>query len=142
MLVTGDPTYLSLKIAGARFGDQSTWEGFPFPKARRMGGAQAQLVNSTPPAVTQVDSKPRMLNSAQPRYTEDARRNHVLGAVSARLLVGTDGAVKQIAILNALPDGLTEQALRAAYELRFEPAKKNGEPVEWWMPVMIEFNLK
>ena len=35
-----------------------------------------------------------------------------------------------------------EQALAAAYRLRFEPAMKNGKPVQFWRSVQIEFNLK
>ena len=67
--------------------------------------------------------------------------NHVMGTVVARILVGSDGAVKRVIIRNALPDGLTEQAIRAAYELKFDPARKDGEPVAYWMSVQIEFNL-
>ncbi len=139
MTVTGDPTYLSVQLVGARLGDGNTWGGFTFRRPRRSGTPPA---STAAPVAPQVDNKPRVLNSAQPRYTEEARRNHVLGAVDLRLLVGTDGAVKQVRVTKALPDGLTEQAIRAAYELRFEPARKNGEPVEYWMPVIVEFNLK
>jgi protein TonB len=65
-----------------------------------------------------------------------------MGTVVTRALVGSDGSVKRVQVRNALPDGLTEQAIRAAYELKFEPARKNGEPVAYWQTVEIEFNLK
>ena len=42
-----------------------------------------------------------------------------------------------------LPDGLNEQAVRAAYQMRFAPAMKNGRPVSYWLSnVEIEFNLR
>lgn len=139
MAVTGDPAYLSVQIAGAQFGDGITWGGFPFPQSRLSRDPNSAVAA---PAGSQVDSKPTLLNSPQPRYTEDARKNHVLGAVELRLMVGIDGTVKHVNITNALPDGLTEQAVRAAYEMKFKAARKNGQPVEYWMPATIEFNLK
>lgn len=134
--VTGDPAYLSVQVAGAHFGDGTTW---PFPQSRR-SSAVPKSGSST--NVQQVDSKPRLLNSPQPRYTEDARRNHVGGSVNLQIMVGVDGSVKRVNVANALPDGLTEAAIRAAYEMKFEPARKNGEPVDYWLPVEVEFNLK
>src|SRR5215510_2670040 len=158
MTVSGDPTRLSVQLAGAQFVSGDIWEGFPFPKPRR-SIADTQSTSGTRPglappsvpvpppapastdAVSPVDSKPKLLNSPRPRYTEQARMNHVMGTVVARILVGSDGAVKRVIIRNALPDGLTEQAIRAAYELKFDPARKDGEPVAYWMSVQIEFNL-
>ena len=58
------------------------------------------------------------------------------------MLVGSDGTVKQVKVTHALPDWLTEEAIRAAYELRFEPARKDGKSVAYWLPVEVEFNLK
>jgi protein TonB len=82
------------------------------------------------------------LNSPQPRYTEDARKNKIQGTVTARLLIGSDGVVKRVTITRGLPDGLDEQAIQAAYQLRFKPAMKGGQPVAYQMSVLIEFNLR
>jgi TonB family protein len=139
IVVTGDPAYLSVRLAGAKFGDGSTWGSFPFPQPR---GSNATSRSATELNAQQVDIKPKLLNSPQPRYTEDARRNHVCGVVNLRLMVGVDGVVVRVNVTSALPDGLTEQAIRAVYEMKFEPARKSGEPVAYWMPVMIEFNLR
>lgn len=101
--------------------------------------------DSSPPAggnVSTIDRKPKLLNVPKPQYTEEARRNQVQGIVIARVLVGVDGQVKQVRITRGLPDGLDEQALAAAYRLRFEPAMKDGKPVQFWQSVQIEFNLK
>jgi protein TonB len=93
-------------------------------------------------AATAVDQKPRALNSPQPRYTEEARKNKIQGTVLAKVLVGTDGIVKQARILRGLPDGLDEQAIQAAHQIRFQPAMKGGQPVAFWVTVSIEFNLR
>ena len=60
-----------------------------------------------------------------------------------RILVGSNGAVQEVVLTRGLPDGLNEQAIRAAYQMRFRPAMKNGQPVSYWLNnVEIEFNLR
>jgi periplasmic protein TonB len=89
-----------------------------------------------------VDSKPIALNEPRPLYTEEARKNKIQGNVRARILVGSDGSVKQCRLTTHLPDGLDEQAIAAAYKLRFRPAIKDGRPVSFWVNVEIGFNLR
>jgi TonB family protein len=89
-----------------------------------------------------VDQRPRLLNSVRPLYTEEARKNKIQGTVRVRVLVGADGSVKNVRIQTHLPDGLDEQAIAAAYKLRFTPAMRAGQPVAFWQPVEIEFNLR
>ena len=90
-----------------------------------------------------VDARPVLLNNPQPLFTEAARKNKVQGVVRVRILVDSNGAVREVILKRGLPDGLNEQAIRAAYQMRFRPAIKNGQPVSYWMNnVEIEFNLR
>jgi TonB family protein len=91
---------------------------------------------------TSVDTKPIPLNNPRPGYTELARQNRVQGTVTARVLVGADGRVKNVRVVRGLPDGLTDQAISAAYNIKFKPAFKDGKPVAFWAPVIIEFRLR
>jgi periplasmic protein TonB len=107
------------------------------------GGGPSLGGGSNPNApATAVDVKPIPLNSPSPRYTEEARKNKIQGTVRVRVLIGADGGVKQVRMVRGLPDGLEEEAIRAAYQLRFRPAMKGGQPVAFWVPVDIEFNLR
>jgi hypothetical protein len=45
-------------------------------------------------------------------------------------------------VVHPLPDGLTEQAIKAARQLKLSPASKNGQPVTAWIMTIVEFNLK
>jgi len=47
-----------------------------------------------------------------------------------------------VRLQNGLPAGLDEEAVRAAYEMRFRPAVSNGRPIETWVTLEIEFNLR
>jgi len=96
--------------------------------------------NPNAPATT-VDQKPIPLNTPSPRYTQAARNNGTQGTVRVRVLIGADGTVKQVRMVRGLPDGLEEEAIRAAYQLRFKPAMKDGKPVAFWQTVDIEFHL-
>jgi TonB family protein len=107
------------------------------------GGASmgSGTTGSSGPA-TAVDQRPVLLNNPSPRYTEEARKNKVQGTVTLRLLIGADGTVKQVRITRGLPDGLDEMAIAAAYQMRFRPAMKGGQPVSFWQTFQIEFNLR
>jgi len=85
---------------------------------------------------------PVLLNPPNPKYTELARTNKIQGTVLVRVLVGSDGLVKEVKVVRGLPDGLDEQAIAAAYQLRFKPAMKNGQAVPLWKSISIEFNLR
>jgi len=107
-----------------------------------MGGGDPRLGGGSGAPATSVDQQPVLLNNPQPRYTEEARKNKIQGTVLVRVLIGSDGAVKRVVVVRPLPDGLDEQAIQAAYQLRFKPAMKSGQPVSFWKPVAIEFNLR
>jgi TonB family protein len=91
---------------------------------------------------TSVDTRPIALNNPMPNYTEIARKHGVQGTVRVRVLVGGDGFVKRVVVLSGLPDGLSEEAMRAAYRIKFRPATKGGVPVAFWQLVDIDFNLR
>ncbi|HEY9231526.1 MAG TPA: TonB family protein [Blastocatellia bacterium] len=86
--------------------------------------------------------RPQLLNRPMPRYTEEARRNHIQGAVRAAMLIDEQGNVTRVVVLTTLGYGLDEQAVQAASRLKFSPATKDGKPVPFWLMVMIEFNLR
>lgn len=91
----------------------------------------------------EVDIKPILLNEPRPLYTEDARKNKIQGVVKVRIFVNETGGVSEVVVTRGLPDGLSEQAIRAAYQMRFKPAMKSGQRVSYWITnVEIEFNLR
>src|SRR5262249_37753551 len=92
--------------------------------------------------LTAKDTRPIVLNYPRPAYTEVARQHRVQGAVRMRVLVGQDGTVKKMRAITGLPDGLTYEAYRAALQMRFQPAKKDGQPVDFWLTTEVEFHLR
>ncbi|HEV2799046.1 MAG TPA: energy transducer TonB [Pyrinomonadaceae bacterium] len=83
-----------------------------------------------------IKSKPN------PGYPPGARRYAVQGAVKLRIILGADGRVReQMEVLEGLPYGVTEEAIRAARLIEFEPARKNGRPVSQYVTVIYHFRL-
>jgi hypothetical protein len=62
------------------------------------------------------------------RLTEAARRNKTTGVVELLVRFGADGKASVVDRLQTLPDGLTEEAERAAERTAFRPATINGKP--------------
>ena len=83
----------------------------------------------------QIISKPR------PNYTDAARQNQVQGTVSLRVTFKANGEIGSISSVNNLPNGLTEQAISAAREIKFEPAEKDGIPQTVTKQVQYSFML-
>ena len=134
MTLSGDPAHLVVKVVGGQFENGKTWGEFPFPRP---------LKDSTPlPNNLQTDTKPRALIRGAPHYTEAARVHRVLGVVALQIEVGVDGSVTDFRVTNALPDGLTEEAIKAVLSLKFLPAMKKGAPIACWIQTSVEFSLK
>lgn len=63
------------------------------------------------------------------KYTVQARREGTEGQILIRALIDANGGVADTEVLHGLPNGLTEEALKALRKSRFQPARLNGEPV-------------
>ncbi len=87
----------------------------------------------------EITTKARVLAKPEPTYTEAARRAGVTGTVVLRAVFAADGTVRHILILQGLPNGLTEQALKAVRLIKFVPATIDGRPVS--MFIQLEYNF-
>lgn len=81
-----------------------------------------------PPAVAKVTTPYRIISKPRPGYTDAARANQVTGSVLLKVTLLASGQVGSIVPVRRLPDGLTEQAIAAARQIKFEPKKVNGVP--------------
>jgi TonB family protein len=77
----------------------------------------------------------------EPNFTEEARKNNVTGLVKLRLVLASSGAVSNISVVKGLPDGLTEKAIAAARQIRFNPAQKDGRAVSQYITIEYNFNI-
>src|SRR5262249_49345608 len=64
-----------------------------------------------------TSKKPVILYKEKASYTDQARRNLVQGEVILNLTFNANGTISDIHVLRGLPDGLTEQAIKAAKKI-------------------------
>lgn len=102
------------------------------------GGSRGSL---GPLRANEVDEKARLLSKPEPHYSEEARRQGITGTVVLRVVFTSTGEVTQIRAIQQLPFGLTERAIAAAREIKFQPAKKGGRSVSVYMQLEYNFNL-
>lgn len=101
----------------------------PEPVKRRARRADASI------APLEIVSKPR------PPYTEQARQSRVEGEVVLEVLFHSTGRVEVLRIVNGLGHGLDESAARAAEQILFKPARRDGQPVDSTVIVRMVFQL-
>lgn len=89
----------------------------------------------------EVTTRAVLLAKPEPGYTYEARANNVAGVVTLRMVLGADGHVSDIDVLEGLPDGLTGQAIDAAQRIKFAPAQRDGRPVSQWVTAEYVFKL-
>jgi TonB family protein len=89
----------------------------------------------------EVDRKIILVTKPEPTYTEVARQHQVTGTVVLKVALSSRGRVTNIHTVVSLPDGLTEQAIFAARQIRFVPALKDGRFVSMWIQLEYNFNL-
>jgi protein TonB len=85
---------------------------------------------------------PRYFGALQPVYPPGMIREEREGAVRVRVLIGTDGRVRDIQTLQADDPAFLEATRKQALaKWRFLPATRDGEPVESWREMTVRFEL-
>jgi len=86
--------------------------------------------------------EPRKLVDTRPSYPEVARRARIEGVVILELTVDRQGSVRNVDVLRGLPMGLTEAAVDAVRQWRYEPTLLDGRPIEVLIVVTVNFRLQ
>jgi len=77
-----------------------------------------------------------------PLYPRGMRTYEVVWQVKLRIILGADGRVRdKIEVLEGMRPGFTEEAIKAARGIKFEPAQKDGRPVSQYVTLIYHFNL-
>lgn len=95
------------------------------------------------PVLTDAAPLSGALRDFQPPYPPQLLRTGIEGTAVVRVLVGTNGRVKQVAIISAgdplFADATERQALR---KWRFKPATRDGVAVESWKQMTVRFEIR
>lgn len=103
--------------------------------------AAATGTRQIPPGGQAPRGVPMVIYRVDPVYTEEARQAKLEGGVLLKIIVGADGAAKNIQVARSLGLGLDEKAIESVSQWKFRPAEKNGEPVDFPATVEVNFRL-
>jgi len=113
-------------VQSTGFADQTVATDAPKKKAASNEGAP-----------TPVD----ILDKPKPEYTAEGRSLKVEGDVVLDMVFLANGTIQVNRVISGLGHGLDEAATRAAKQIKFKPAKRDGEAVDFPARVRIEFRL-
>jgi TonB family protein len=97
--------------------------------------AQSHQPSNGANAPVEITFKPK------PNYTDEGRKQKINGEVRLEVLFKSDGRVHVVRVLQGLGYGLDEQAVKAAEQIKFTPALREGQPVDSTALVHIIFEL-
>ncbi len=86
-------------------------------------------------------SAPRAVATPDPEYTEEARMAKTQGTCVLWLVVDDRGLPRNIRVVRGLGFGLDAKAIEAVKQWRFQPAMKDGRPVNVQISVEVGFHL-
>jgi protein TonB len=106
--------------------------------------ASAPAPAATPapvPAAAAGDTRDaRAVRTVQPAYPPEALRRRQEGWVEVEFTIGIDGRVRDVSVLRAQPLRVFDrEAIRAMQQWTFEPALRDGQPVESRLRRRFEF---
>ncbi|HUO59398.1 MAG TPA: energy transducer TonB [Candidatus Acidoferrales bacterium] len=108
-------------------------------KAQPKAGAQAST--EKPYELTDDITPPRLLEVANPEYTDVAKKKKIEGSVVLDIVVDKKGNVVEAKVKKGLGYGLDESAVAAVKVWLYKPAEKDGQPVPVHMEVTTDFYM-
>jgi TonB family protein len=103
--------------------------------------AAPPTVQSRPAEVEAKVVPAEILSKPTPTYTDDARAKRIEGEVLLEVIFEASGKLRVLKIVRGLGHGLDDSAVRAAEQIRFKPALKDGQPSDSTAVVHIIFQL-
>src|SRR5437588_267379 len=125
-IATPPPSKKTGTIQAGGFADQTVATEAPKKRAAS---------NENPTTPVDILEKPR------PEYTAEGRSLKIEGDVVIDMVFLANGVIQVIRVISGLGHGLDEAAMRAAQQIKFKPAKRDGQPVDFPARVRIEFRL-
>jgi TonB family protein len=82
-----------------------------------------------------------VISKPTPTYTPEARNLRIEGEVVLEVVFEASGSLRILRIVHGLGHGLDDSAVHAAQQIRFKPAKRDGQPADYTALVHIVFQL-
>jgi TonB family protein len=96
---------------------------------------------------------PRVLESVEALYTEEARKRKIKGQAMLQVIVNADGTVRSVRVTKSIAEAysspkdkaaaqsLDQQAMGAVRRYVFAPGTYHDQPAPTWVPIEVEFDI-
>jgi TonB family protein len=130
---------------GTAIGDGSGSVNTTRGTVRQSGFGDAETVNVASVQPKQ-DLAPQMMPAEvtfkpNPVYTDEAKHLRIQGEVLLQVVFESSGRIRVLRVIRGLGHGLDEAAVRAAEQIRFKPALRDGQPADSTAVLHIVFQL-
>jgi len=116
--------------------ERHAWQGQPVPKF-----PPSNPWKDVPNAGAKGYTQPVCVDCTQPPYSEEARKAQFSGTATALLLIGDDGAVREVRLDHGLPCDLNSRIRSTLKNWSFQPARgPDGRPTA--VQVMLEVTFR
>lgn len=109
------------------------------------GFSETAAPRATKPAparpASPLDAEVEILSRPKPVYTEEARSLRLEGDVVLSVVFEAGGVLRILSVAQGLGHGLDEAAVDAAKKIRFNPARRDGGPVDYAANLRVVFRL-
>jgi TonB family protein len=82
-----------------------------------------------------------IISKPTPLYTEEAKNLRIEGEVQLEVLLEASGSLRVLRVVRGLGHGLDDNAVKAAQQIHFKPAMKDGQPADSTVVLHIVFQL-
>jgi TonB family protein len=136
-------------VASTGFGNGTA---VPDTRPRSTGTVQPSgFASADVPAAPTVRSHPaetatkvlpaEILSKPTPVYTQEARNLRIEGEVLLEVVLEASGKLRVVRVVHGLGHGLDDNAVKAAEQIHFKPAVKDGQPTDSTVVVHIIFQM-
>jgi TonB family protein len=113
---------------------------------QKSGFGDSQAVSVAQLRPKQTDNNAGMvpaevISKPTPTYTAEARNLRIEGEVVLEVVFEASGKLRVVRVVQGLGHGLDEAATQAAEQIRFKPARRDGQPSDYTAMVHIVFQL-
>jgi TonB family protein len=105
----------------------------------RLRGGFTQAREAKPVEAVRAPREPAVLRRVEPVYTEEARAANATGTVVLDVHIDRSGFVREVTVLTPAAYGLSEAAVDAVKQWRFESTMGERGPIEVLQEVTIAF---
>jgi protein TonB len=84
---------------------------------------------------------PKVVYQPAPEYADRPRKKKIQGTVTLSIIVTAEGKVRDAKVTTSLDKDLDQKALECVGKWKFDPATKDGQPVDMHIVVQMNFHL-